>query len=198
MSTAFPRVYHAIGNWARLQNVEVRDEELPKGKAGEFNGVTVTMNRTYDLEERAYYLIHALGSIVTWSLDKCDVQAMFDELRAAKEVKAADAARFERAILRYRAFEIGSSEFAVWLLADLSFPEVVAPYTNFMRADLEAMTRFHREGIAPVWHIFFSQWNEDVARGRVKIDLFEPKPVPSFHVAEIEKQEILQQQDRSS
>jgi len=198
MSVAFPRIYQAISNWARMQGIKVQDEHLPAGKAGEFNGLTVTMNRTYEAEERAYYLIHALGSIVLWSLDKRGVQAMFDELRTAKEIKAADAARFERAILGYRAFEIGSSEFAVWLLAERRFPEVIAPYTNFMRADLEAMTRFHREGIAPVWHLFFSHWNEEVACSRAEIDPFQPKSIPWFQPAEIEKQEILQQQDRGA
>jgi hypothetical protein len=119
---------------------------------------------------------------------------MFDALRMAKKAKDADPSRLEQAIERYRAFEIESSEFAVWLLADLGCLEVVPSYTNFMRADLEALTEFHRGGQAPVWRDFFARWNEEVAYGRREVLAFRPKPVPPFRPVQFEKQEILQEQ----
>src|SRR4051794_35934238 len=66
MPSAFEKIYDSIGSWAETHGIRVRDESLSPGKAGEFNGVTATMNRGYDVQERAYYLVHALGSIVRW------------------------------------------------------------------------------------------------------------------------------------
>jgi len=47
-----------------------------------------------------------------------------------------------------------------------------------MRADLEAMTEFHRTGRAPVWHDFFSRWTADVAAGRRYLEPFQVQPIP--------------------
>ncbi len=120
----------------------------------------------------------------------------FDELRAAKGEKETDPARLERAIERYRAFEIESSEFAVWIFLAHDHPEVMPPYTNFMRADLEALTEFHRSGRAPVWRDFLTRWNEQVASGETEVLPFHPKPIPTFTPRHIDNQEILQQQPR--
>jgi hypothetical protein len=65
-----------------------------------------------------------------------------------------------------------------------------------MRADLEAMLAFHRQGELPVWREFFSRWNEDVARGRRAIAPFFPKPVPQFRPVAIDRQEIFQRQQQ--
>ena len=165
---------------------------MEPGKAGEFKGISVVMNSSYDVEEQTYYLVHALGSIVRWSLSHQDVQKMFNELRDAK--KGDDRGRLERAIDHYRGFEIESSEFAVWLLAELGHAEVAPSYSNFMRADLEALTEFHRTGKAPVWRDFFSRWNEEVVAGHRQLPSFSPKQIPDFRPCETEKQEILQQQ----
>jgi hypothetical protein len=118
---------------------------------------------------------------------------MFDELRDAKKARA-DPARLERAIAAYRDFETESSEFAVWLLGELGHAGAVPSYTNFMRADLEALTAFHRTGVAPAWRDFFACWNEDVAAGRRDVEPFRPKPLPPFTAVPIERQEILQTQ----
>jgi hypothetical protein len=96
-----------------------------------------------------------------------------------------------------RAFEIASSEFAVSLLTDCGYPNVLDSYTNFMRADLEAMTEFHWTGKAPVWRRFFAKWNDQVAAGERRIEAFKPKVIPTFRPADIETQEILQQQESS-
>lgn len=194
MISAFEQVYQDIREWAETRGIRVREKQLAPGKAGEFDGVSATMNSSYDWEELAYYLVHALGSIVRWSLSRDAVQAMFDELRDAKEEKETDPSRLERSIDRYRAFEIESSEFAVWLLAELGHPAVASTYTNFMRADLEALTEFHRRGRAPVWRDFFARWNDEVARGQRQVEPFRPKPLPPFSPLRIENQEILQEQ----
>jgi hypothetical protein len=123
---------------------------------------------------------------------------MFDELRAAKKERDTDSAGFERAIERYRAFEIESSEFAVWLLAELGNADVIASYTNFMRADLESLTQFHHTGEAPVWREFFARWNDEVAQRPRQVPPFAPKPIPSFVPRRVEKQEILQKQSHNA
>ena len=165
------------------------------GKAGEFDGVSITMNSDYSAEERVYYMVHALGSIVPWSLSRDAVQRLFDELRDAKKTKHEQPERFEAAIQRYRDFETESSKYAVWLLTKLGYGNVVASYSNFMRADLDSMTQFHRTGQAPVWRTFFEKWNRDVATGRRHIELFSPKPIPHFQPVKTENQEILQRQE---
>jgi hypothetical protein len=192
VSTQFEDAYDAVVTWCKSQGIEVQQRSLSSEKAGEFNGVRVVMNGDYDTEQRLYYLTHAVGSIVLWSQDVSAVQRMFDELREAKKTKGADSQRLQQAIERYRAFEIESSELAVWLFEALGHSTVIVSYTNFMRADLEAMTEFHRTGRAPVWRDFFDAWNADVANGRRTVDFFTPKPILPFRPVEIQNQEILQ------
>lgn len=194
MTMDFEKVYRDIRAWGEAHGIRVHEQSLSPEKAGVFDGLSATMNREYEPEERSYYLIHALGSMVSWSLSRLEVQAMFDELRAAKKGREADPARLERAIERYRAFEIESSEFAVWLFSELGHKDVEPSYTNFICADLESLTRFHRGGKAPVWRDFFARWNDDVAEGRRQVPPFQPKPVPPFVPVCVEKQEILQEQ----
>ncbi len=178
---------------AEARGVRVRQRPLGPGKVGAFDGLSVTLASGHAAEELAYYLAHALGSIVRWSLSRATVQALFDELRAAKEDRA-DAGRLERAIEAYRAFETESSEFAVWLLNDLGHGGWVPSYTSFLRADLEALTEFHRTGRAPVWRDFFARWNEEVAGGRWQVPPFQPTPISAFTPVVIETQEIVQKQ----
>lgn len=187
------RLYQDVRDWADAHGVRVVQLRLKPEQAGAFDGVSVTLNSSYGVEELTYYLAHSLGSIVRRSLSRDAVQCLFDELRAAKADRA-DAARLERAIGAYRAFEVESSEFAVALLADLGHADAVPSYTNFMRADLEALTEFHRTGRAPVWREFFVRWNEEVASGRRVVEPFRPKPIPAFTPVAIENQEILQKQ----
>jgi hypothetical protein len=194
MAHSFGRCYEAVCEWATAHGIRVNEEALPSGKAGEFDGLNVTMNRDYKAEERIYYLIHALGSVVLWSLNEAGIAEMFSELRDKKSEKADDHARFETAIAKYRDFEVEASKLAVSLFDQLGQPDKVSPYTNFMRADLEAMTEFHRTGIAPVWSKFFDRWNHEVASGSRQVAPFDPKPIPPFQPVRIERQEILQRQ----
>ncbi len=135
MSIAFDQAEKAVATWAESHGIRVRQRRLKADKAGEFDGVSFMLNSDYPAEDCTYYLSHALGSIVRWSLSHDAVQRMFGELRDAKKDRG-DTARLERAIAKYRAFETESSEYAVWLLAELGHAAAVPGYTNFMRADL--------------------------------------------------------------
>jgi len=192
MGSDFEKIVREVKSWCQTRGIAVQEQVLKPEKAGEFTGKKVTMNRDYAAEERLYYFIHAIGSIVLWSTSKKAVQHMFDELRDAKENRQDRPERLERMIERYREFEIESSELAVGLLIELGHLDVIPAYTNFMRADLDSMTEFHRTGRAPVWHDFFKKWNEDVAAGKRVPKPFAHKQIPPFDPLEIEKQEILQ------
>jgi hypothetical protein len=189
----FEPTYADICRWAKSHGISVRQARLEANKAGEFDGLSVTMNTSYSAEERSYYLAHALGSIVRWSLSHAQVRGLFQELREAKTTRD-DSIRLDSAIDRYRAFEIEASEFAVWLLGERGKDDVIPSYTNFMRADLEALTQFHRIGVAPVWRDFFARWNEEVRVGLRSVEPYQPKRIPEFKPTQIEKQEILQKQ----
>ena len=119
---------------------------------------------------------------------------MFDELRSAKASKTSNPAGLKMAIDRFRGFEIESSQLAVWLLEKLGFPDAVRLYANFMRADLESITQYHRAGKAPVWRTFFARWNEEVRAGLRRVEPFHPQEIPHFTPRTIERQEILQEQ----
>src|SRR5438309_521782 len=99
------RLIQDLLDWAEARGVRARRESLKPDQAGAFDGMSVTLNRRYGEEELSYYLAHALGSIVLWSLRRDAVQGVFDELRAAKQDRA-DARRLDRAIAAYRGFEI--------------------------------------------------------------------------------------------
>jgi hypothetical protein len=194
MSTPMEAVERDLFGWAESRGIKVSLRRLAAGKAGEFNGVSATVNSDYAVDERCWYFAHALGSIVRWSLSRDAIQAMFNELRDARKQRDADPARLEKAIEQYRAFEIEASELAVWLFGELGHMEVIGAYTTFMRADLEALTIFHRTGKAPVWRDFFADWKRGVADGRIEVVPFRSKPIPAFVPVRIENQEILQRQ----
>jgi hypothetical protein len=187
----FSRAFSDVRAAAQRYGVRVAQQPLKRDLAGFFDGVSVTLNTDLGPEELTYYLAHTLGSIAGWSINRDAVQAMYDELRDAKADRTDDA-RLERAIAAFRAFETETSEFAVWLLVDLGHGGLVPGYTNFMRADLEAITEYHRTGTAPVWDDFFARWNREVAAGSRKVPRFQAKPLPAFTPIRIEKQEILQ------
>src|SRR3954453_15584732 len=106
MSMSFEPIIHAVRQWCTAHGIQAQERPMHAGKAGEFNGISLVMNSGYDAEEGLYYMLHAIGSIVRWSLSRDSVQQMFDELREAKKAKEALPDRFELAIARYRAFEI--------------------------------------------------------------------------------------------
>lgn len=182
-----------VRDWSAAHGIALAWRPSKPEQAGSFDGVSVTLNADYSKEEQTYYLAHALGSIVLWSLNRPAVQSMFDELRAAKDDKA-NVTGLERAIGAYRDFETESSELGAGVLAKLGYGAVIPPYSNFMRADLEALTEFHRTGKAPVWREFFARWNEEVKTGCRRVKPFCEKAPPAFTPLLIERQEILQKQ----
>src|SRR5436190_20993631 len=68
MSERFEAAYTAVRDWAKSHGIQVSLKRLPAKKAGEFDGLSISMNSDYEWEETTYYLVHALGSIVRWSL----------------------------------------------------------------------------------------------------------------------------------
>ncbi len=172
--------------------VDVRERDMDVEKPGEFDGPTITINPAHDSTACAYYLAHSFGSIYQWSTDFTRARKVFEALRDAKADKST---RFESALEAWRLFEQTSSDHAVWTVAQIGRAEAVEPYTVFFRADIEAMTIFHRTGKEPRWPDFFADWKQKVAAGEIRIDPFRPKPVARFRPVRIEKQEVLQERD---
>lgn len=157
-----------------------------------FDGLTVVLNDGHDLTELACYLVHSFGSIAGWSLETARVKEVFEELRASKEVKDSEPARFERALADFRRFEEASAEFAVGVLEATGDGALTPEVSEFFRADLEAITLFHRTGALPVWKEFLSAWRRDVAEGRRPAHPFQPRLAPPFTPVRIERQEVKQ------
>jgi hypothetical protein len=186
------------------RGVQVRRRKMEVEKPGEFDGPNITINPKHDRDASCFYLAHSFGSIYQWSTDFEHARKVFDGLRDAKRSVAevsreADAdgtrSRFEEALEAWRLFEQTSSEHAVGVLAEIGHNESIDSYTVFFRADIEAMTVFHRTGKEPRWPDFFAEWKRKVARGDVRIEPFRPKPVTRFRPVRIEKQEVLQERD---
>lgn len=190
----FAEAVRRLRRRAEDYGIRVKVERLGPDTPGRFDGLSITSNETYGPAETYYYLAHALGSVVRWSLDPDPWRAMFEELDAAKANRHGDPVRLERALERYRAYEDGASEYAVWLLQDLGMAAVVPPYNNFGRADIESMVEYHRTGRQPVWRDFFARWNAEVARGERQVLPYVPRPVPPFRPAPMRPQEIRQEQ----
>ena len=101
----------------------------------------------------------------------------------------------EQALQRFRAYEEEASQYAMRLLLDSGNADIHLGFTNFARADIEAIVAFHRDGHAPVWHSFFDDWNKKASRGELKLRPFEPRPIPPFTPLPIEPQEVIQEVD---
>jgi hypothetical protein len=169
--------------------------EMDVEKPGEFDGLTIAINPKHDRTAASYYLAHSFGSIVQWSTAHDASQRVYDDLRNAKRRRTQEPGRFEKALDAYRAFEQRSSEHAVWMMARTGHDESIADYTVFFRADIEAMTIFHRTGKAPRWPDFYAEWKEKVAVGEIRIEPFVPNAIPSFQPVHIKPQEVLQERD---
>jgi len=187
----FEPLFQSLKRFIVERGVRVETRDMDVEKPGEFDGPTITINPKHDLEALCYYLAHSFGSICQWSTDFAHAQKVFDALRDAKN----GGSGFEEALRQWRRFEETSSEHAVWVLLEAGHPEAVLPYSVFFRADLEAMTEFHRTGKEPPWPEFFAEWKRRVASGEIRIEPFRPKPVPPFQPVRIETQEVLQERD---
>src|SRR5687767_11803196 len=185
-------LFEDLERFITSHGVNVRLRKMEVEKPGEFDGPSITINPKHDREACCYYLAHSFGSIYQWSTDFERAQQVFEDLRDAKREKGP---AFERALEAWRCFEQTSSEHAVWVLGEIDHREAIEPYTVFFRADIEAMTGFHRTGKEPRWPDFFAEWKEKVARGEIQIVPFRPRPVELFTPVRIEKQEVLQERD---
>ena len=191
---ASPRrdLFADLERFVTAHGVRVRLRQMEIEKPGEFDGPCITINPEHDREACCFYLAHSFGSIHQWSTDAGRARKVFDDLRDTKQKAGME---FEQALEAWRLFEQTSSDHAVWALAEIGHGQVVEPYTVFFRADIEAMTLFHRTGKEPPWPEFFARWKDRVAKGEIPIEPFHPKPIRPFTPIRIEKQEVLQERD---
>lgn len=185
-------LFDNLEGFVSSHGVQVRLREMDLDKPGEFDGPTITINPRHDRQACCYYLAHSLGSIYQWSTDFEHAREVFEDLRDAKKGRRRG---FEDALEQWRRFEQVSSDHAVWVLAQVGHPQAIDAYTVFFRADIEAMTIFHRTGKEPRWPDFFAEWKQRIASGEIQIEPFRPKPVARFRPVRIEKQEVLQERD---
>ena len=84
-------------------------------------------------------------------------RTLYDELYAAQARKREDLRPLEHALQRFREYEEEASQYAAWLL-EQRLAEALPAFTVFARADIEAIVGLHRDGIAPIWHEFFADY----------------------------------------
>jgi hypothetical protein len=192
VATSWKTVFDELTRFITSRGVQVVFRDMDVEKPGEFDGPTITINPKHDMEAASYYLAHSFGSICQWSTDFQKAQKVFDELRDAKRDGGG---RFEQALGAWRLFEQTSSEHAVWVLEQIGHASAVPSYTVFFRADIEAMSIFHRTGKEPPWPEFFAEWKSKVERQEIQVVPFTPRQVPPFRPVRIEKQEVLQERD---
>jgi hypothetical protein len=188
-------VYERLKARIEACGVRVLAKHLGFETTGIFDGLNITTSTSYDLATRCHNMAHSFGHITQWSLDCARQQRLYDDLHVGKANKAADPAALERVLARFRAYEEEASQYAAWLLADTGNADALPAFTNFARADIEAIVGFHRNGIAPIWHEFFDRWNREVSEGQRSLLSFEPKLVPPFTPRWIEPQEVIQEMD---
>jgi hypothetical protein len=189
------RLFDDLRRFIEGFDVRVTLKEMDIEKPGEFDGLTITINPKHDATAASYYLAHAFGSIVQWSTATDMARRVYDGLRTAKKRRGEDPTRFEQALTRYRLFEQTSSGHAVWMLDQIGHSDAVADYTTFFRADIEAMTIFHRTGKEPPWPEFYADWKQRVEAGEIRVDPFTPRPFSLFQPRRIDHQEVFQERD---
>lgn len=195
MSSQFLKLRRALEAHVVERGIAVDQQELPIETPARFDGVSITLNPRHDVESLAYYLVHSYGSIAGWVLDLPGTRRMFDELREAKASRSEDASRFETALAAFRAFEERASQYSVETLAAVGHAWAIPSFTLFFRADLEAITQFHREGRAPIWPEFLRRWQQEAAAGVRVIAPFTPVPVPPFTPVAFAPQTVTQERD---
>ena len=183
-----PEVLEALLSWIREHGVIVRHETLPADTPAVFDGRSITLNTRFSTAEQALYAAHSFGSIVGWSLDRQGTETLFSELEEAKTRRRREKERFERALTVFRHFEEASNEFGVDVLQQVGAADWQIPYSEFFRADLDAMTLYHQEGVLPLWPLFFEGWR---TRHPERASLtFPSHPIPAFTPQSIPAQEV--------
>jgi hypothetical protein len=191
--SVFEILFHDVKRYLEAYGVHVPLKTMDVETPGMFDGLSITINPVHHPEARSYYLAHAFGSIVQWSTDFKRAEKVFHELRGATASRQRDPERFEEALKAYRRFEQTSSEHAAWVMDQVGHRRAIRPYSIFFRADLEAMTIFHRTGHSPRWPEFYAQWKRRAKSGDVWIEPFRPKPFSRFRPVRIQMQEVLQE-----
>jgi hypothetical protein len=167
-------------------------QPLPPDTPMRFDGLSMTLRESHDPGELLYYLAHSLGSCAGWALDYSGVKGIFDELRSAKEGDGSGSPRFRRALMAFRQFEEVSASYGAWALSENGGAELVDDYSEFFRADLEAITMFHRTGELPAWRGFLASWHEAIAAGTQSRHPFPIRVIPPFVPRLIDVQEVKQ------
>ena len=136
MKRNFEKVYGAVRDWAKSHGIQVSLKRLPAKKAGEFDGLSVSMNSELRAERRrTYYLVprprqhRPLESQPLRTSRPCLTSYAMPRRKAT--LTPAARAGNRRPIAPSRP---NPSEFAVWLLTELGHADVVPSYTNFMQA----------------------------------------------------------------
>ena len=184
-------VYERLKNRIESSGVRVRCRKLGPQTTGIFDGSSITTNSDCDLETQCHNLGHAFGHIAQWSLDGPRCECLYEALHSAKERRAADRQALERALARFREYEEEASGHAAWLLEETGNAAVLASFTPFARADIEAIVSYHRDGVAPIWNEFYAAWRARAARGEIEVREFVPVPIPPFAPAPIAPQEVV-------
>jgi hypothetical protein len=188
-------VYERLQARVEGYGIRVIAQPMDPETTGVFDGLSITTNTHYDLETRCHNIAHSVGHIVQWSREYDRFRRLYEALHAAKANKHADPAALERALDAFRDYEEEASQYAAWLLLDVGCADALPAFHNFARADIEAIVGFHRDGIAPIWNVFFELWNAEAARGQRQVPPFEPKAIPPFQPRWIEPQEVIQEVD---
>jgi len=189
------RLFDDLWRFIESFGVRVTLKEMDIERPGEFDGLAIVINPKHDITAASYYLAHAFGSIVQWSTATEMARRVYDGLRDAKQRRREDPGRFEQMLDEYRSFEQTSSEHAVWMLAEIGHADAIDDYTMFFRADIEAMTIFHRTGKEPSWPEFYAEWKRRVAAGDIRIQPFTPRSISPFRPKRIEHQDVVQERD---
>jgi hypothetical protein len=184
--------FSRLRTYVESRGIAVEWRRLPPDTPAVFDGLSIVLEEGHDLTELGCYLVHSFGSITGWCLETERVKQLFEELRAAKDVKDTEPVRFEQALAGFRRFEEASSEFAMGVLDSTGHGVLKDEVSEFFRADLEAITLFHRTGALPVWQEFLAAWRRDVAEGRRPRRPFQPRVAPPFTPVRIERQEVKQ------
>ena len=185
-----PELLHSqVRRWAESRGIRIGRGELRSGQVASFDGVSVTLNADVDEGELGFYLLHTIGSIAQWALAPGKAARVFDALRESKW--QGDRRRLEQAIAAFQAFEELSSEYAVALLDELRLGTLAPRFSEFFRADLSAMSIFHRTGRLPDWNAFWRAWQRELVQGTRAPRPFAPRPIPAFQPIRIEPQEVV-------
>jgi hypothetical protein len=191
MTLDWTAIHERLKNRIEAAGVSVRSQKLGPQTTGVFDGTSITTNSECDLETQSHNMGHAFGHIVQWSLEGPRFEALYETLYAAKEHKQADPAALERALEAFRLYEEQASEYAAWLLIETGNRAALASFTPFARADIEAIVSYHRDGVAPIWNEFFTEWKARAARGEFEVREFVARSIPSFTPRHIAPQEVI-------